>query len=99
DLLARRPRALGEQLSQDVAGLRTAPPILADLRNKVRPQLRVTDPRPEVVGRVETGIHVGEMTVGVVTHAGRLGKEACIALARRFRRVEVGPELELELQL
>src|SRR5215210_8843330 len=53
DLLARGQRALPEQLPQEVAGLAAAPPVLADLAHQVRPELRRSDPRAEIVGRVE----------------------------------------------
>ena len=57
------------------------------------------DPRAQVVRGVETGIHVGEMTVCVIPQAGRLGEPPRVTFVRRSRVRELGPELELELEL
>src|SRR5205807_5768569 len=53
DLLARRARAFEEQGAQELAGLGAAPPVLADLVDEVRAELRRADPRTQVVRRVE----------------------------------------------
>src|SRR5581483_5797674 len=44
DLLARRPRPLEEEVTQDVARLRAPPPVGADLADQVAAQLRRPDP-------------------------------------------------------
>src|SRR5690348_5073089 len=70
-LLAGRLRPLGEERAQHLAGLRTAPPVLADLVDQVRAQLRVANPRTQVVRRVEAGVHVCEVAVTRIADARR----------------------------
>src|SRR5438045_8430622 len=81
ELVARRTPSLGEEVPQDLARLSTLPPVLADLREEVGAKLRVPDPGAQVVRGVEAGIHVREMTVRVIPHAGRLGESPRVALA------------------
>ena len=61
DLLARGLRALEEEVAQELAGRRVAPPVLADRLDQVAAELGRADPGAEVVGRVEAGVHVGEV--------------------------------------
>src|SRR5439155_4702764 len=66
DLLARRLGALAEQVSQELARLLVAPPVLADLVDQVAAQLSGADPRSQVVGAVEARVHVGEVRVAPI---------------------------------
>src|SRR5215469_7139296 len=66
DVLGRGPRALGEQPTQDLAGLGAPPPVLADLAAKVHLELRRADPGARVVGGIEACVHVGQVAAGVV---------------------------------
>ena len=93
----RVPSAKRARSSSPVFGL--APPVLADLVDQVRAKLRVPDPGAEIVGRVEAGIHVGEVAVGRVANARRGGQPLGVVVARQAGLVEVGPEVDLELKL
>src|SRR3954447_4989377 len=99
DLLARGPRALAEELAEELAGRRAAPPVLADRLDQVAPELGRTDPGAEVVGRVEARVHVGEVGVAAVADAGRGGEELLVALGRAAVLGEARPEAELVAQL
>src|SRR5688572_10092897 len=65
-LFARRLRALAEERAQPVAGLGGAPPVLAHLTRQVLTKLSGADPRAKVVGRIEAGVHVCEVSVAAV---------------------------------
>src|SRR5207248_4462265 len=99
DFLTRGPRPLCEERAQAVAGLRVSPPVLADLTDEVIAQLRRADPRPQIVGRVEAPVHVGEVGVGAIANARCLGETLFVAVRRAAVLVEPSPEVELELQL
>src|SRR6478672_13077095 len=99
DLLARRLRPLTEELRQQLAGLRVAPPVLADLADQVRAQLRRPDPGAEVVRRVETGVHVGEVVVTPVADPRRFGQIALVEVGVAAVAGEARPEVELEPEL
>ena len=75
------------------------PPFLADLALEVGTQLSRADPGAQVVGRVEAGVHVGQVALLAVAHPGRRRKP--LGVARRGAAVlaEASPELELELEL
>jgi prepilin-type processing-associated H-X9-DG protein len=66
--------------------------------NKVA-QLRGADPRAQVVGRVEAGVHVGEKRVRAVTDTGGGGQPLGVALRGAAVVREPRPEVELELEL
>ena len=99
DLLARRASALAEQLPQPLARLRAAPPVLAHLADEMLPQLRGADPGAEVVGRVEAGVHVGEVVLRRIADARGAGEPLGVAAGRPAVVAEAAPELELELEL
>src|SRR5438874_661440 len=66
---------------------------------QVGAELSRADPRPEVVGRVEAGVHVREEAVGAIPHARRLAEALCIPAVRAAVLDEATPEIELELEL
>src|SRR5262245_35902844 len=66
DLLARELRPLAEEIGEQLAGLRVAPPVLVDGVDQVPTQLRRANPRAQVIGRVEARVHVGEVAVAAV---------------------------------
>ena len=88
-----------EQLAQQVARRLVAPPVLADLTDQVLAHLGRADPRSQVVGRVEAGVHVGDEPVRAVDVAGGLGQPVGVAVRRAAVLGEPRPEVELELQL
>ena len=81
DLFARRLRAFAEQIAEHLAVAATPPPVGTDLPNEVVAELRRADPRPQVVGRVEAGVHVREVVVALVTDARRLGQQPLVDVA------------------
>ncbi len=91
--------SLAEEAAQEVAGLRAAPPVGAHVLAQVRAKLGGPDGRPEVVGRIEVRVHVGEVPIGPVREPGRLGQSLRIARARSSVFPESRPELELEMKL
>ena len=67
---------------QPLAGLGATPPVLADLADQMLPELRRADPGAKVVGRVEAGVHVGEVVLGRIADPGRLGQQLRVAAGR-----------------
>src|SRR5262249_33688288 len=99
NLLRRGLRPLEEERPQLLAGLGAPPPVLPDLIDELRPQLRRADPRTQVVGRVEPGVHVGDEAVASVAHAGRLAEVLRVPLGCAAVLGEAAPEVELERKL
>ena len=99
DLFARRLRALAEQLAQQLAGLGPPPPVLADRLDQMPAELRGADPCAQIVGRVEAGVHVGEVAVAAVADPGRGGEELLVAPRRPAVVCEPRPEAELVAKL
>src|SRR4029079_4626335 len=99
DVLARRLRALAEELAQQLARLRASPPLLAGLADQVAAELRGADPRTQVVGRVEAGVHVAQVPVAAVADPRRLGQVLLVPSRRAAVVAESRPEGELEPEL
>src|SRR5947207_11893864 len=99
DILARELRPLAKEIGEQLARLRVAPPVLADRVDQVAAELGRADPGAQVVGRVEAGVHVGEVAVAAVADAGRLGQKLLVTLRRAAVAREARPEAELVAQL
>ena len=83
------PRGRASRSRSPVSGRRhQSSPDLAD---EVLPQLRRADPGAQVVGRVEARVHVGEVVLGRVADAGRLGQPLGVAAGRAAVLARSGP--------
>ena len=88
-----------EEAAQELAGCRVVPPVRADRVDQVAAELGRPDPGAKVVGRVEAGVHVGEVGVRAVADAGRGGEPLLVTLGASAGLGEPRPERELESQL
>ena len=94
DLVGGGLLALRPQLADERARIPAGEPRIAELLAQVRAHLRLERPRPQVVGRVEAVVDVGEIVGVARVHLQRVAEQLDVA---RPHRGDVADRVELDL--